>query len=80
MAPLKELPLTTLAIWDCSQVQDLQPLQGLQLVEIDFVPKSISKGMDVLRQMKSLKAIRVRGSMRFTPEEFWKRYDGGEFK
>ena len=80
LTPLNRLPLTTLEFWDCSQVQDLRPLQGLNLVEIDFVPRTITQGMDVLRQMKSLKAIRVRGGPRLAAEDFWKRYDAGEFK
>jgi serine/threonine protein kinase len=80
LTPLQHLPLTMLEIWDCNQAQDFKPLQGLKLVEIDFVPKNITQGLEVIRQMKSLKTIRVRATMRFTPDDFWKRFDAGEFK
>jgi len=80
LTPLQHVPLRVLEIWDCSQAQDLKPLHGLNLVEFDFFPKNITKGLEVIRQMKSLKTIRVRGTMRFTPDDFWKRFDAGEFK
>jgi hypothetical protein len=55
-------------------------LEGLSLQEIIFTPRDIRRGMDVLRQMKSLTIISTDGRRNFTPEEFWKRYDAGEFK
>src|SRR5438552_2698723 len=56
LSPLKGMPLTTLNLWGCS-VRDLTPLQGMSLTEIWFAPKLIGKGLDVLRQMNSLKII-----------------------
>ena len=44
-----------------------------------FTPKNITKGLDVIRQMKSLKTIGTRWDDRFPPAEFWKKYDAGEF-
>ena len=38
--------------------------------------------MGEIRNMKSLKIIRVSPDVKdtFKPEEFWKKYDAGEFK
>jgi hypothetical protein len=46
-----------------------------------FTPKNITKGIDLIRQMKSLKTIGVgfRDEDKFPPAEFWKKYDAGEF-
>jgi serine/threonine protein kinase len=79
LTPLEGMPLTTLYMLN-SQVHDLTPLKGMPLTEIHFTPRSITKGMDVLRQMKSLRTIGVDASTTFQPAEFWKRYDAGEFK
>ena len=62
-------------------VCDLSPLEGLNLAEIAFTPKNITKGLDVIRQMKSLKTIGIsyQEKDQFQPAEFWKKYDAGEF-
>ena len=46
---------------------------------IALVPQTITKGMDSLRRMDSLKTIQV-VQTEYTPEEFWKGYDAGQFK
>jgi hypothetical protein len=53
----------------------------MSLALITFTPKNITKGLGVVRQMKSLKAIGVghEDKDRFPPAEFWKKYDAGEF-
>jgi hypothetical protein len=53
----------------------------MNLTTIEFTPKKITKGLDVIRQMKSLKTIGVscEDRDRFPPDEFWKKYDAGEF-
>ena len=61
----------------------MTPLQGMNLSQIYLTPKNITKGMDILRQMKSLKTIGVGwggDKDTFPPEQFWKRYEAGEFK
>jgi serine/threonine protein kinase len=80
LTPLKGMPLTSLEINGC-QVRDLSPLQGMNLTEVCLVPKGIAEGMNVLRRMTSLKTIIVGVERRekYTPEEFWKRFDAGEF-
>jgi hypothetical protein len=63
-------------------VTDLSPLAGLKLERIDFSTPIRFEGMAVLREMPSLKTIVVfRGGQpqTFSAEEFWKRYEKGEF-
>ncbi|MBY0525409.1 MAG: protein kinase [Gemmataceae bacterium] len=74
LSPLKGMPLTWLNL-DNTPVKDLTPLQGMNLQKILFNPKIVTKGMEYLRQMKSLTNLND-----LPPAEFWKRYDAGEFK
>ena len=82
LEPIKAMPLTTLHIVE-SGVRDLIPLNGMALTEIFLTPKNIKSGMQVLRQMKSLRVIGVglvfEGKAKFSPDQFWKKYDAGEF-
>ncbi len=84
LTPLKGMPLKSLAI-EATSVTDLTPLQGMQLEDVTLAPKKITKGMDVLRGMKSLKSVgvltpSVNIDQRLLPAaEFWERYDKGEF-
>ncbi len=82
LAPLKGLPLTRLYLYACDQVRDLSPLRGMSLTEVYLTPKNILQGMDALKQMKSLKIIAISEAPqgKFSPEEFWKKYDAGAFK
>jgi hypothetical protein len=54
----------------------------MQLVTIRFSPQNIGQGVDVLREMKSLKTIGIHweDGKYWPPAEFWERYDNGEFK
>jgi Leucine-rich repeat (LRR) protein len=78
LTPLKGMPLTIL---DCgrTKVSDLTPLQGMNLNLFSFTPKNITKGLDVIRQMKSIQSIGLDSDNRFHPDDFWKKYDAGEF-
>jgi formylglycine-generating enzyme required for sulfatase activity len=80
LSPLQGMPLTLLWLWGCGQVQDLTPLRNMPLEEFAVIPQNITKGMEGIRQMKSLKRISVNPGQLFPPEEFWKKYDAGEFK
>jgi len=82
LTPLQGMALAFLDLRGCDQVLDLTPLQGMSLTEVRLTPKSITKGMGVLRQMKSLKTIGIDDAEqhRYSASEFWKRYDAGEFK
>jgi Leucine-rich repeat (LRR) protein len=77
LSPLRGMPLTVLTCMT-NAVTDLSPLEGMQLANFNFFPTRITKGMEVLRPMKSLKAIGV-GQKQFTTADFWKKYDAGEF-
>ncbi|MCE9525213.1 MAG: protein kinase [Planctomycetales bacterium] len=76
---LKGMPLKTLSIFQKPGVTDLRPLQGLELEEIHLTPKNITKGLDILRDMPSLKTIGIGYGQAWPPAEFWERYDKGEF-
>jgi hypothetical protein len=68
------------ALWlENTGITNLTPVKGMPLEEIHLTPKSITKGMDILRAMKSLKAIGI-GEQSWPAAEFWERYDKGEFK
>jgi hypothetical protein len=61
-------------------VRDLTPLKGMKLERIVFSVPIRFEGMAVLREMPSLKTVVVHpGPQTFSVEEFWKRYDAGEF-
>jgi tetratricopeptide (TPR) repeat protein len=84
LAPLKGMPLVYLAL-ERTLVSDLTPLNGMKLTEFFFTPKNIKQGIEVIREMKSLVLIGVdsdrrRAGMRWPPDEFWKKYDAGEFR
>jgi serine/threonine protein kinase/Leucine-rich repeat (LRR) protein len=78
LSPLKGMPLSIL-ICNGSPISDLSPLRELELAEIYFSPDEITNGLDAIRQMKTLESIGDGGAKRFSPEEFWKKYDAGEF-
>jgi hypothetical protein len=79
LAQFKGLPLRVLAI-DNTGITDLTPLQGMPLEEIRLTPKNITLGLDILRDMKSLKTIGIEWKQAWPAAEFWQRYDKGEFK
>jgi formylglycine-generating enzyme required for sulfatase activity/uncharacterized membrane protein len=79
LAQLKGMPLTVLWI-DNTGITDLIPLQGMPLEDIRLTPKNITRGLDILRDMKSLKTIGIDWNQSWPAAEFWERYDKGEFK
>jgi hypothetical protein len=79
LAHLKGTPLKVLRI-DNTAITDLTPLQGMPLEDIRLTPKNITRGLDILRDMKSLKTIGINWDQSWPAAEFWKRYDKGEFK
>lgn len=78
LEPLRGMPLQKLYLQG-SGTSDLTPLADIPLVEIEFTYERITSGLEVLRNKKSLLRI-VSNTVAFTPTEFWKRYDAGEFK
>ena len=64
-----------------TKVSDLAPLKDLSLEDIRLTPwKITAKGLDVLRNMKSLKTIGSDYNLGWPPAEFWARFDKGEFR
>jgi len=72
------MPLKVLKIYKTG-VTDLKPLQGMALEEIHLTPKNIAQGLEILRDMKSLKTIGIDYNQAWPAAEFWERYDKGEF-
>ena len=54
----------------------------MELEDIRLTPKNITQGLDILRDMESLKTIGISyaGLPVWPAAEFWARYDKGEFK
>jgi Leucine-rich repeat (LRR) protein len=73
LSPLQGMSLARLQLSE-TPVRDLSPLQGMNLTILRFSPKNISKGMEVVRQMKTLQTINDMPSV-----EFWKKDAAGEF-
>jgi len=65
-----------------TEVADLRPLAGLRLTRLIFTPARITQGIEVVRQMDTLQELDVelREPQRWSPEEFWRRYDAGELQ
>jgi hypothetical protein len=79
LEPLTEMPLKKLYI-DAPGVTDVTPLQTLQLEEIRLTAKNITRGLEILRAMKSLKTIGPEHYQAWPAADYWARYDKGEFK
>jgi hypothetical protein len=81
LAHVKDMPLRVLWIYDTG-ITDLTPLQGMPLEDIRLTPKNITRGLDILRDMKGLKTIGIswESDKAWSAAEFWERYDKGEFK
>jgi hypothetical protein len=66
-----------------SRVTDLTPLQGMPLEVLAFSPENITNGMAVIRNMRTLKEVRVydehKSKAWLSVDVFWKKYDAGEF-
>jgi serine/threonine protein kinase/Leucine-rich repeat (LRR) protein len=78
LSPLVGSPLATLSC-GVTAVTDVTPVAGMNLKAVYFSPKRVTRGIEVLRPMKSLVYMSVRAGDRISVEEFWKRYDAGEF-
>jgi hypothetical protein len=52
----------------------------MQLEDIRLTPKNITKGLDILRDMKCLKTIGSEWNQAWPAARLWERYDKGELK
>jgi tetratricopeptide (TPR) repeat protein len=84
LSPLKTIKSLKILRIGKTGVTDLSPLKGLELTAIGFTPNRITKGMEVLRDMPSLKRICTKAqswgdSYQHTPwqnaDDFWKSQD-----
>jgi tetratricopeptide (TPR) repeat protein len=80
LTPLRGMPLEILDIAGVSELTDLSPLEGMKLKSVRWNPKKIRNGIEVLRSMGSIREIGPSSGAVMQPEEFWKKYDAGEFK
>ena len=78
ISPLRGMPLKVLYC-DANPIRDLTPLEGMSLEFILFSPKHVTKGIEALRNMKSLKRIGPWWDADMPAAEFWKQYDAGKF-
>jgi Leucine-rich repeat (LRR) protein len=81
LAPLKGMHLAYLSCSE-TQVSDLTPLGGMHLTGVTISVANITKGIDVLRAMKTLRRIGDGNPRLFSQlgaNEFWKKYDAGGF-
>ena len=80
---VKGMPLKFLSIFGSPGIKDFSPLEGLPLETLYFAPALLTEEeLRIVREMKSLKKIGTSWadySKKQNPEEFWKRYDAGEF-
>jgi hypothetical protein len=78
LSPLRGMPLRTLYCCN-TEVLDLSPLESMNLTEVCFTAMRITKGIDVIRQMKGCEKIGINLQNRIPAAELWKKYDAGEF-
>jgi tetratricopeptide (TPR) repeat protein len=66
----------------CPELTDLSSLRGLSITTIYIIARNVTKGIEVLREMKSLKQIYPFGftTVCISPEQFWKEYDEGKYR
>jgi hypothetical protein len=69
LSPLTGISLTVLHLTGCTKVVDLTPLEGMKL-EVISLPPMVTKGLDVLRNMSSLKNIDTK-----PPAQFWREQE-----
>ena len=79
LAQFKGMRLMELNIANTA-ITDLTPLQGMPLEHVRLTPKNITRGLDILRDMKSLKTIGITWNQAWPAAEFWERFGKGEFK
>jgi internalin A len=63
-----------------SAVTDLTPIKGLPLTRLIFTPGRIKQGMEVARNMQSIREIGTTLDGRMPPEKFWPLCDQGKLE
>lgn len=75
LSALQGMPLTRLNLRGCDRIRDVTPLTGMKLTSLHIPVTDVTKGMDILRHMPSLTTIND-----IPMEDFWRKYDAGEFR
>jgi len=78
LTQLKDIDLDDLRL-EGADISDLSPLEGAKLRKLTLDPGKAYKGIEAVRQMETIQEIGTSVN-RMKPEEFWKKYDAGEFK
>ena len=78
LEPLRGMPLQEL-YFHSTPVTDVSPLAGAPLRKLVFSPRQVTKGLEVLRAMETLRELGPNPQQMLPAAEFWKRYDAGEF-
>lgn len=52
----------------------------MPLEQVGFTPRTIQKGIEVVRNLATLKEIALNNADWMSPAEFWKKCDAGKFK
>ena len=79
LSPLANSRLERLHIGE-TPVSDLTPLKGLSLQRLIFTSGRITKGIEIVRNMKSIQEIGPSFENRMNPEQFWTLYSQGKFE
>jgi internalin A len=61
-----------------TKVTDLTPVGQMQLNRLIFTPSRIERGLDAVRNSKTIREIGTDFDQRMPPEEFWRLFDEGE--
>lgn len=69
LTPLTGMPLRSLDLGTCKKVTNLEPLAGMKLETLNL-PPTVGKGLNVVRNIRSLKTIDGKPAA-----QFWKEYD-----
>ena len=77
--PVKDNVLAHLRIDREKQRTDLTPLRNVPLQRLIFRPGRITKGIDFIREMGTLREIGPSFETLMPPEQFWQRFDQGDF-
>lgn len=78
---LEKMPLECLYC-DRTLITELSSLEGMSLTKLVFTPKNFNpQELAVIRRMPSLKSIGLdeKEANQFRADEFWNKYDAGEF-
>jgi hypothetical protein len=75
LEPLRGQPIEALRI-EKTDVRDLRPLAGMPLKQLTFWPEDITRGLDTVRNMRSIEKLGW-GNAMVSPLRFWAAFDSG---